>query len=231
MLPVNSNLDPQPAPFANKEQEANNNSVIQETKNVPGLCPVQKVKIKDNKENYVDSCVEVLAMLDSGSNSSFISKNVKGLSGPKVHLTMNLAGGQKRSEESELVNITVVSISDEAIQKSVQVYAVNKPRSPAKTVSRKTVNSYQHLEAISNKLCLSGGTVDLLIGTDFTDAFVDIHVICGSVGEPIAKRNSFGWYDMGQFTGQEDQSSGINSVDVGTVSALEDMKNSLFRIC
>jgi len=119
VLPVNSNLDPQPAPFANKGQEANNNSVIQETKNVPGLCPVQKVKIKDNKDN-VDSCVEVLAMLDSGSNSSFISKNVKGLSGPKVHLTMNLAGGQKRSEESELVNITVVSISDEAIQKSVR---------------------------------------------------------------------------------------------------------------
>jgi len=166
-------------------------------------------------------------MLDSGSNSSFISKNVKeklGLNGPKVHLTMNLAGGQKRSEESELVNISVASISDEAIQKSVQVYAVNKPCSPAKTVSRMTVNSYQHLEAISNKLCLSGGTVDLLIGTDFTDAFVDIHVICGSVGEPIAKRNCFGWYLMDQFTGQEDQSSGINSVDVGTVSALEDMK-------
>jgi len=166
-------------------------------------------------------------MLDSGSNSSFISKNVKkklGLSGPKVHLTMNLAGGQKRSEESELVNITVVSILDEAIQKCVQVYAVNNPCSPAKTVSRKT-----HLEAISNKLCLSGGTVDLLIGTDFTDAFVDIHVISGSVGDPIAKRNCFGWYVIGQFTGREDQSSGINSVDVGTVSVLEDMKKLLVQ--
>ena len=43
-------------------------------------------------------------MLDSGSNTSFISKNVTkklGLIGPKVHLTMNLAGGQKKSEESE----------------------------------------------------------------------------------------------------------------------------------
>ena len=34
---------------------------------------------------------------------------------------------------------------------------------------------------------------------------------------------------MGQFTGQEDQSSGINSVDVGTVSALEDMKKLLVQ--
>ena len=79
---------------------------------------------------------------------------------------MNVAGCQKKLEESELVNITVVSISEEAIQKSMQVYAVNKPCSPAKTVSRKTVNSYQHLEPISNKLSLSGGTVDLLIGPE-----------------------------------------------------------------
>ena len=185
--------------------------------------PSAEVKIKDKDGNHI----EVLAMLDSGSNSSFISKNLikkLELSGPKVYLTMNLAGGQKKSEDSELVNITVVSISEEAIQKSMQVYAVNKPCSPVKTVSIKTINSYQHLEAISNKLYLSGGTVDLLIGTDLTDAFVDIHVISGSVGEPIAKRNCFGWYVMGQFSDREEQSSAINSVDVGTVSALEDIK-------
>ena len=69
---------------------------------------------------------------------------------------MNLAGGQKKSEESELINITVLSASEEDIQKSMQVNAVNKPCSPAKAVSRKTVNSCQHLEAISNKLYLSG---------------------------------------------------------------------------
>ena len=150
LLPVNSNLSPHVAPFTSKRQEASNHSA-QETKTVPGFCPVQKVKIKDKDGNHV----EVLAMLDSGSNSSFISKNVLrklGLSGPKVHLTMNLAGGQKKSEESELINITVVSTFEEDIQKSMQVYAVNKLCSPAKTVSRKTENSYQHLEAASNKL-------------------------------------------------------------------------------
>ena len=57
-------------------------------------------------------------MLDTGSNTSFISKNVTkklGVCGPKLHLTMNLAGGQKRSEESELINITAVPISEETI--------------------------------------------------------------------------------------------------------------------
>ena len=87
-------------------QEASNQNV-QGERSAPGLCPVQKVKIKDKDGNFV----EVLAMLDSGSNRSFISKNVAkklGISGPKTHLTMNLAGGQKKSEESEFVNISVV---------------------------------------------------------------------------------------------------------------------------
>ena len=146
---------------------------------------------------------------------------------PKVHLTMNLAGEQKKSEESELVNITVAPISEETIQKPMQAYAINKPCSSAKTVSRRIVNSYPHLDAIWNKLYLSGGSIGLLIGTDFPDAFVDIHVIPGTPGEPIAKRNCFGWYVMGQFSDQGEESSAIRSVDVGTVSALEDMTKLL----
>ena len=79
-------------------------------------------------------------MLDRGSNTSFISKNVKrklGISGAKTHLTMNLAGGNKKSEESELINISVVSTAEDHIQKSVRAYVINKPYSPARTVSRK----------------------------------------------------------------------------------------------
>ena len=56
------------------------------------------VKIRDKDGNYI----EVLAMLDSGSNTSFISKNIAkklGIHGYKIHLMMALAGGQKKSEE------------------------------------------------------------------------------------------------------------------------------------
>ena len=88
------------------------------------------------------------------------------------------------------------------------------------------MNSYPHLKAISY---LSGGSVGLLIGTDFPDAFVDIHVIFGSPREPIARSNCFGWYVMGQFSDQGDESSVIKSVDVGTVSALEDITKLLVR--
>ena len=69
----------------------------------------------------------------------------------------------------------------------------------------------------------------MLIGTDFLDAFVDIHVISGSPGEPIAKSNCFEWYVMGKFSDQGDESSVIKSVDVGTVSALGDITKLLVR--
>ena len=39
-----------------------------------------------------------------------------------------------------------------------------------------------------------GGSIDLLLGTDFADAFVDIHAIPGQPGEPVAKMNYFDWY-------------------------------------
>ena len=96
--------------------------------------------------------VETLAMLDGGSSTSLISKNVTkklGSSGPKVHLTTNLAGGQKKSEESELVIVTIVPISEGTIKNPMQVYAINKPCSSAKTLSRKIVNSFLHQEETS----------------------------------------------------------------------------------
>ena len=66
--------------------------------------------------------------------------------------------------------------------------------------------------------------LDLLIGTDFVDAFVDIHTLSGEPGEPITKRNCFGWYVLGQVT-----SSRIQSVEVGTVSIEDDIEKLLYQ--
>jgi len=61
---------------------------------------------KNNFKDKHGNLVEVPARLDGDSNTSFISKNVSkklGVRGPKLHLTMNLAGGQKKSKESDLM--------------------------------------------------------------------------------------------------------------------------------
>ena len=101
------------------------------------------VKIKDKDGNYM----EVLAMLDSASKASFISKNIAkklGIRGYKTHLTMNLVGGQKKSEESELIDLAVSSTLEQSVQKSMQALAINKSCSSSRTVSRTALESYPH---------------------------------------------------------------------------------------
>lgn len=169
-------------------------------------------------------------MIDSGSNTSFISKKIAqklGLTGPRTHLKINLAGGKKNSEESEQVEVTVTSLTDKNVEKTLQAYTIGNSCSPAKTVSRKSVESYLHLKKVSDELHLSGGRVDILIGTNFAEAFVDIHVMSGDTGDPIAKKNCFGWYVLGQFKEQCMNSPQIDSIDVGTISALQDVKKFL----
>jgi len=142
---------------------------------------------------------------------------------------MNLAGGKKKSEPSEIIDITVASPSDEDITKTLQVSTVTRPCSSATTISKESVGQYSHLKNVSDKIHLSGGTIDLLIGTDFVEAFIDIHTVSGEPGEPIGKRNCFGWYVLGQFESNGSTLSEIQSIEVGTVSVEEDIKKLLHQ--
>ena len=81
--------------------------------------------------------VEMLAMIDCGSNASLLSKNAAeqlGIAGTATHLTMNLAGGEKRSETSE-IEVTVASSTEEDIRKTMEVYTIKRSCSAAKTIS------------------------------------------------------------------------------------------------
>ena len=85
---------------------------------------------------------------------------------------MNLASGMKRSENSELINIILVSPEGESTEKRVFAYTIKTPCNPAKKVSIEDVNRYKHLRTFANKLYLSEGTIDLLIGADIAEAFI-----------------------------------------------------------
>ena len=91
------------------------------------------------------------------------------------------------------------------------------------------MRQYSHLKNVSDKIHLSGGAIDLLIGTDFVEVFIDIHTVSGEPGEPIGKRNCFGWYVLGQFESSGSTLSEIQSIEVGTVSVEEDIKKLLHQ--
>ena len=140
-----------------------------------------------------------------------------------------LSRGQQREEVSEDLEIVIESPVDEDIRKNFHVHTVDKPCSSAKTVSTRSVEAYVHLKTIADKLHLSGGTVDLLIGTDFVDVFADIHTNSGNPGEPMAKRNCFGWYILGQLDSDAEAIPRVHSVDVGTVSASQDIRKLVYQ--
>ena len=144
-------LDPNAVPAQTHNDNTINNNADMNTlkhngdvKTVAGLLPVQKIKV----ENLEGEPVEILAMLDTGSNTSLLSKagaKKLGLSGPKTHLIMNLAGGSKISETSEIIEITLVSPSEEHIKKPLLVHTVMKPCSSARTISKSLLKKYDHL--------------------------------------------------------------------------------------
>ena len=235
-VPSPSSLNPEVPPFTNpgNSTSKNNNAqtiatagVEKKATTVAGLCPIQKILIFDVNGKPM----EVLAMLDTGSDTSLLSKSTAaklGLHGSQTHLTMNLAGGGKRSESSEVLDIVVASPVEESVKKTLQIHTVRKPCSNVQTISRKSVESYPHLKAIVDKLHLAGGAVDLLLGTDFPEAFVDVHTLSADSGEPIAKLNCFGWYLLGQLDSKSMNSSRIQSVNVGTMS-MEECVNKLLQ--
>ena len=130
---------------------------------------------------------------------------------------------------SEVLEIVTESPVDEDIRKNLQVHTIRKPCSSAKIVLRKSVEAYPHLKTMADKLYLSGGTVDLLIGTDFVDAFVDIDTNSGNSGEPVVKRNCFGWYILGQMDSDAEAIPRVHSVDIVTVSTTEDIRKLVYQ--
>ena len=123
-------------------------------KPVTGLCPVQNVKVMNRDGNFV----EILAMLDSGSNTSLLSKPAAirlGLNGSATHLTMSLAGGKKKSKSSQIIDNMIASPTDGDITKPLQVYTVTKPCINSKRISRDLMEQYTHLKNVSDKLHLS----------------------------------------------------------------------------
>ena len=87
---------------------------------------------------------------------------------------MNLPFARMKEEISVIFEIEISSPFNKDILKPLQVFTVHTPCRNAKNVSRKAVESYSDLRPIADKLHISGGAVDLLIGTDFVYAFGNI---------------------------------------------------------
>ena len=73
------------------------------------------------------------------SKLNYLAYKEQRLNGSATHLTMHLAGGKKKNEASQIIDITSASPTDEDIKKTLQVYTVSRPCSDANTISKELV--------------------------------------------------------------------------------------------
>ncbi|CAB4028854.1 Hypothetical predicted protein [Paramuricea clavata] len=189
--------------------------------------PTQKVKVHSANGNSIEG----LAMVDSGSNKSLIRKEFAdklGLVGESKNMTMYVAGGGIRVDDSAEFDLKISPCYDEDIVFNVRAYSVKQPCQAAKAISKKAVVRFPHLVRIVEDLHLNGGPVDILLGTDLPEAHRDFKVLAGNPGEPIAKKNIFGWSVLGNLG--ENSTPGIFAVQtINDITKDQDIKKLIFQ--
>ena len=103
---------------------------------------------------------------------------------------------------------------------------MKKPCQAAKTALKKVVTQFPHLVCIVEELHLSGGPVDILLGTDCPKAQHDFKVLTGNPGEPIARKNIFGWSVLGHL--EEKSAPGIFALEtIDEAAKIQDITYSI----
>ena len=141
---------------------------------------------------------------------------------------MEIAGGGIRVENSAEFDLKISPCYDEDIVFDVRAYSVKKPCQAAKTVSTKAVAQFPHLACVVEELHLGGGQVDILLGTDLPEAHRDFKVLTGNPGEPIAKKNIFGWSVFGHL--EDKAAPGIFAIEIiDEIATQQDIKKLILQ--
>ena len=141
---------------------------------------------------------------------------------------MYVVGGGIRVEDSAEFDLKISPCYDEDIVFDVRAHSVKKPCQVAKTISKKAVAQFPHLNCVVEELHLGGGPVEILLGTDLPEAHRDFKVLTGNPGEPIAKKNIFGWSVLGHL--EDKAASGIFAIEIiDEIATEQDIKKLILQ--
>ena len=139
-------------------------------------------------EVTVDEKEHVLALLDTGSNTTFCTRsllNNLGKRGVKARYTLNTLSKSQDVKETEIVNLELKSKCGH--MKLENVYVVDQIPVANPSVD---VSDYVHL---SDLPVVVNGEVHILIGQDHAEGLLPLEVRKGNTGEPFAVRTVLGW--------------------------------------
>ena len=152
---------------------------------------VLKVRVQnDDKE------ITCWALVDSGSNTTFITRSVAdklGIKGPGHAFCVNTLGGAKSHDE---MCVDFVLASED---KSLSVDVKGAFTIPSLNIrARYDWTAHTNFEHLKDLVFPSVDTeIDVFIGTDCTEMFWTLGERHGGLKEPIARQTRFGWILLG----------------------------------
>jgi hypothetical protein len=140
-------------------------------------------------EVVVDNKCPVLALLDTGSNTTFCTRrlvNALGKCGSSTTYSVKTISS-KDVRKTQLVELEITSRLCSTKMKLENVYVVDDIPVDNPVVDDLVCSHLQDLPIVVN------GSVDLLVGLDHAEALIPLEVRKGKTGDPFAVRTVFGW--------------------------------------
>ena len=148
---LQSNLSPNAPTFTSKPGHSSATSE-KETLNRLKIF-LEFASVKGHGQRFQQNFGDLLAKSDTGFKRCLLYKRSAkqpGISSPQTHLTMTLAGGQKRAEISEMIEIENASPADEDILKPVKAYTSESPTATLRMYHGRLLKSILNLEPIAD---------------------------------------------------------------------------------
>ena len=143
-----------------------------------------------------DDYVVVQALLDSGSNNSFVTEDLVRklkLTGTEQTLTLTTLDRQDRQIQTTAVNLEIAAVNTSTFVTLDNVYTRRDiPIKEANMGTTHDINKWSHLRDLRLPPA-SKGIVKLLIEQDNPELLLPREVRLGDPGDPYATRSSLGW--------------------------------------
>jgi len=180
-----------------------------------GNLPVVMIDVYDE----FDVAHKALAMIDSGSQQSLVRKafvnKLRMRGSPLRDLQIQVAGGGGHVERSRDYQMRVSAVGASERVYDISAMSLENVCGDISPVDPSVFTTYPHLADVANCIHQGGGTVDLLIGTNFPMVFKDISISQSSQpGDPLAKETPLGWVLLGDLSHCDESAYRVNHVSV-----------------
>ncbi|XP_071581644.1 uncharacterized protein [Temnothorax nylanderi] len=175
------------------------------------LLPTASVLLK----NKSGRSVRIRALLDQGSQASFVTESVVQLLGAereRVSIQVSGIGGSKAGSSESIASFTVEPCSQGGPVLPFKAFVLPKLTNylPQPTMLDETCRYLSSLDLADSEPSNEKG-IDLLIGTDYYGAVLRDGLIHGPPGGPIAQLTIFGWVVSGPI---QDTSQTVNNYHI-----------------